>query len=246
LRRSDKLETIIGHARPFADELVSGLTWPGIVVLAAVLAASLAGGFLVGLSGFAVNLLAGIVGLVVAVVAGILFIDRLPDRSRDRAWRHVREHTCELLRAHIISFAVSCWLETRLEQPPPGGSVLHLRDRTPHQSAHTIEWLKQLAHTVRAGGPLSAGPASRILAAARWDLGQVTDILTPTITALSSDPVLIQRLASLTNAATQAQLALILAESQERSGLDPQSQTAWQAIADALKAAAGVLERISA
>src|SRR5215831_17217264 len=90
-------ETPLRYLRLFADDLIAGLTWPGIFVLAFILGATLAGGFLVGLRGFAVNLLAGVVGLIVAIVAGILFIDRLPDRGRRRAWLHVRDHTLESL-----------------------------------------------------------------------------------------------------------------------------------------------------
>jgi hypothetical protein len=217
-----------------------------MVLLGVVLAGSLAGGFLVGPSGFGVNLLAGVVGLVVAIVAGILFLDRLPDRGRERAWRHVRQQTFEVLHGHIIAFAIRCWLDGGLGVSLRQELFVPLSDDEPQPSSIAIDSLRSLATEIRIVGPRGALPTKQILDAARWDLGQITDVVTPTVISLSSGTVLVERLVKLSRSVSRAQLALYLEDSQARPGSDYAGTIAWQPIAETLEAAAEVFERMTA
>ena len=231
--RQPRLQTPLRYLRLFADDLIAGLTWPGIFVLALALAATLAGGFLVGLRGFAVNLLAGVVGLIVAIVAGILFIDRLPDRGRHRAWRQVRHHTLESIEMHAISFAASCAFSLGELLPPE----LLYSDTAP--AAVKAGWVRGLAERIRAGDP-ETKPDAQVLAAARHDLGQITGSLTQTAISLSSDTTLIYRLTQLGQTANRAVL-LLIQENAKDPRVEAPDWSAWRAIANALDAAADVL-----
>jgi len=226
-------DTFLHHVRSFADDLIAGLTWPGIFVLAIVLAATLAGGFLVGLRGFAVNLLAGIVGLIVAIIAGILFIDRLPDRDRHRAWHQVRHHTLESIEMHAMSFAACCALSLGELVPPE----LLYSDAT--SAAVKASWVRRLAERIRAIEPENVAN-EQILAAARHDLGQITGSLTQTVISLSSDAALIYRVTNLGQAANRAVL-LLIQESAKDPRVEAPDWSAWRAIANTLDAAADIL-----
>ena len=231
-------DTLLRHVRSFADDLIAGLSWPGIFVLAIVLAATLAGGFLVGLRGFAVNLLAGVVGLIVAIVAGILFIDRLPDRRRERAWQQLHQHTLEMLELHIASFATCCALATNNNTIP--NDLAH--DSGSH--SRTAAWLQQLASTIRATPHLDGATLERILATCEHDLAQITGTLTPTVISLSSDTTLIDHLHALTQSANRSLLLL-----QRQQALNPHRKTPNppipHAIAATIDAAAAVLNHLS-
>jgi hypothetical protein len=223
----------VRYLRLFADDLVVGLTWPGIVVLAIFLAATLAGGFLVGLRGFAVNLLAGVVGLIVAIIAGILFIDRLPDRGRHRAWSQIRQHTLESIEMHAISFAACCALSLGEVLPL---ELLHSDDPSP---AVKTGWVLGVAERIRATEPENM-PNDMILKAARNDLGQIVGPLTQTVISLSSDTTLIHRLAKLRREANHAVL-LLIQEKAKDPRVEAPDRSAWRAIANTLDAAADVL-----
>ena len=235
--RPPRFQTPLRYLRLFADDLVTGLTWPGMIVLAIVLAATLAGGFLVGLRGFAVNLLAGVVGLIVAIIAGILFIDRLPDRGRHRAWEQIRRHTFESIEMHTTAFSACCALALGERIP---AELLSSEDAT---AASKAAWIQGLAGRIRAAAPENA-PGDQVLASARHDLGQVTGPLAEAVISRSSDTILVYRLDELRQAANRAVLLLI----QERAGdprVAPPDTNAWSAIASTLDVAADVLRHIT-
>ena len=231
--RPPRLQTPLRYLGLFADDLVAGLTWPGIFVLSLVLAATLAGGFLVGLRGFAVNLLAGVVGLIVAIIAGILFIDRLPDRGRHRAWHQVRQHTLEAVEMHATCFAACCALSLGELVPPE----LLSSDTT--SVAVKAGWVRGLAGRIRASEPENV-PDDQVLASARHDLGQITG-LAQIVMSLSSDTALVYRLTKLGQEANRAVLLLIQQKAKDPR-VDVPDWSAWRAIANTLDAAADVLD----
>jgi hypothetical protein len=173
-----------------------------------------------------------------------LFLDRLPDRRRERAWRHVRQQTFEILHGHIIAFAVRCWRDGKLPSLLLPEFLVPLGDADSHSAPVAIASLRRLAEEVRVVGASGQLPCKQILDGARWDLGQVTDILTPAVMSLSSDTVLVERLVRLSRSVSRSQLAIYLEDSRERTGV-ARSNIAWQPIADTLDAASDVFERMA-
>jgi hypothetical protein len=212
-----------------ADELKAGLTLPGVVVLALLLVAVLVSGFLIDLRGFAVNLLAGFVGLIVAIVGGVVVIDRLPDRRRQRAWQQIRGHTLEMLQTHITSFAGCCALATNEAVPD---DLIH------YDLAARSRWLHQLAGHVRRVAYLDRAAHEAIFAAARNDLAEATGPATHVVVSHSSDSALVDLLHALARAANQAQLLLL---GQPRQLANASSIEVTRVTADTLDAGAAVL-----
>jgi hypothetical protein len=219
--------------RSLADELKAGLTLPGFVVLALLLVAVLAGGFLFDLRGFAVNLLAGLVGLIVAIVGGVVVIDRLPDRRRQRAWQQIRGHTIEMLQTHITRFAGRCALATNEAVPE---DLIH------YDLAARSRWLHQLADRIRTIAHLDRAAHEAISATARNDLAQATGPATHLIVSHSSDSALVELLHALARTANQMQLLLL---GPPRQLGDASSVEVTRVTADTLDAGAAVLGHLS-
>jgi hypothetical protein len=216
-----------------ADELKAGLTLPGVVVLALLLVAVLASGFLIDLRGFAVNLLAGFVGLIVAIVGGVVVIDRLPDRRRQRAWQQIRGHTLEMLQTHVTSFAGSCALATNEAVPE---DLIH------YDLAARSRWLHQLAGHIRTVAHLDLAAHEAILAAARNDLAEAIGPATHVVVSHSSDSALVDLLQALARAANQTQL-LLLGQPRQLAGASGLDVT--RATANTLDAGAAVFDHLS-
>jgi len=228
-----RVGTPLRYVRSLADELKAGLTLPGVVVLALLLVAVLVSGFLIDLRGFAVNLLAGFVGLIVAIVGGVVVIDRLPDRRRERAWQQIRGHTLEMLQTHITSFAGRCALAANQVVPE---DLIH------YDLAARARWLNQLAGRIRTIPHLDRAGHDAISAAARNDLAEATGPATHVIVSHSSDSTLVDLLQALARAANQAQLLLL---PQPRQLADASSVDVARVTADTLDAGAAVFGHLS-
>jgi hypothetical protein len=167
------------------------LGWLGATAFAAAVAV----GLLLDARAFAVNLSAS----VVAIVAGIWVATRLVDpilRARRRQdWLKVSDATLAAIRTHVVDVAVQVWVDT---QAPGTQTLTSLQKGRDVLDGETLIGMDRLIVYVSSIAP--DPETTMIHDDVKWDLSQITEVLTPRVMLTADDEELVGLLVGLEDA----------------------------------------------